>query len=800
MKSIDQRHVCLGSAIPNFPITPVKNFPDMKRITSILFLFLLSAAGFSQSQKPQDLAAQEAGAFLAAMASGNIQSTPKAKNSRTSNLTLGLASERSSTKEWTLDLGIKPVGVSWGSIYYEEQSGLMTIITIDKERDSGVRLLVDPVSKEILDQVEFEISRKELNGIGAISPDGRYLVQDRIFTKKMVIFDLETQTELAVIKKDQGAKYTGTAFNGVAFINDTEYLTVEGDASQITTLSKLKVSMEITRRKLPSNEVVDRWTIPGTDIERWKVQGMNSYLSGINQIAYNPISPWGVPVLAIHNVQNILIYDYSSKRLLQKIETSNRNGAFRPLFFSMKDYIVSAGDVYNLKSGELFSSLRGPRRSVGSEGIIVESSLSECQFTVVGLDRERKERTIGIKGYALPRAITEEIAYKNWLKRCAAKKDSLAVIASTIEPLYAMNSPENDWVYIGTEGANGLADGIGSAIRKDGVRFIIDGFFIAGEFVAGKMENVYEVSMEGEFKDMKLNGFGRHITENKAILEGTFVDGKLDGQGETIDPSGMQYVGDFKNGTFEGKGKITRPNGEMYDGEFVAGKPHGFGIYKDGSTIERCEYYEGQRIDQAYQMKLQADRIERERKLAELQAKQRQEYLAQQQKKKSSNGLLGALAMGAGAGLLGSSAGMDAMQAVELGGAMFQDVQSGGTSNLNNYKSNMMADFEAKRAQYETYSNDYAQKFYSPVKSPSQSGTGSQTTQSNQQTDQGFYSKEWQERQQRIAEMKIRTAQKKEAQRQKQIQDCQLKDPECKSCHCQGLLNCNKGASNCSPD
>ncbi len=615
------------------------------------------------------------------------------------------------SKSWTMDLGIKPLLYTWGSIYYEKQSGLMSIITIDKDQDTGIRILVDPISKEILDKSEFQISRKELNGFGAISPDGRYLIQDRVFTKKMVIFDLNAQIELAEIKKDQGAKYTGTAFNGVAFVNNTDYLTVEGDASQPTTLSKLKVSLEITRRSLPSNEIMDRWKVPDTDIERWKVQGMNNYLTGINQIAYNPISPWGVPVLAILNLENILIYDYSSKQLLQKIETGSRKGAYSPLFFSMKDYIVSAGNVYSLKDGKLFSSLIGPnKRTTGSEGIIIESSLNECQLGVVGADRKPKDRTLGIKAYTLPKAILEEIAYKNWLKACAAKQDSLASVAKSTEPLYSMKSPENNWIYLGSQGANELASGIGDAIRNDGLRFIKNGLFIDGEFVAGKMENVYGVSMEGEFKDMKLNGFGRYLTENRAILEGTFVDGKLEGKGESIDPSGLQYVGEFKNGKFDGKGKITRPDGEMYDGEFLNGKPHGSGIYKGSGAIERVEYYEGERIDQAYLIRMENERAERQRQLEQFEAQKKAEYLAQQQKKKSSNKLFGALAMGVGAGLVGSNAGMDAMQSMEFGTAMFQDVLSGGTSNLNSLSNKWEADFQAKRAQYEQEDPAYTQK------------------------------------------------------------------------------------------
>lgn len=154
---------------------------------------------------------------------------------------------------------------------------------------------------------------------------------------------------------------------------------------------------------------------------------------------------------------------------------------------------------------------------------------------------------------------------------------------------------------------------------------------------------------------------------------------------------GTSYEGEFRAGAYEGEGVISRPGGERYEGSFRRGKPHGMGIYVAGQAIERCEYYEGQRIDQAYQIRVEnekqreAMRLERERVAKEKadqaeQAKIEAERLAAQQSsqsEKSSNNLLRGL-IGAGATMLvGSAAGLDAGKTMALAAAAGVDLAKG---------------------------------------------------------------------------------------------------------------------------
>jgi hypothetical protein len=563
---------------------------------------------------------------------------------------------------------------SMPKIVVDPNTDHLLVVFFDYKNDEGVILEYDPYQKKEINKVSLPL-KKPIKKI-SLSMDGRYLVinpgsnMDIVKpAKKFIVYDVQKR----VVVFEANRKTEGV-LHGFAFTSNDEFVYLEKSSVP-----------EIVKRSIVSNEIVQRRPVPSEILEYGPI---------ITELAYSPISPWNVPILMVSSFGKTGVLNATTLELLI---TLNHGVTNTKVTVSLRNYAIIHKKIVRLEDGELVGSCPIDN----GDQIIHESSL---QLFSVWSDKPKdvkwKDAVWKLKVYPIPKLLKEEIAYKNWLKAAEIKKDSLLNITATVQRQFEMNSPEGDWIYLGDQGIDGKAFGMGDAIRKDGVRFIKNGFFENGDFMIGKMENVYGVSMEGEFKNMKLNGFGRHITENKAILEGEFVDGLLEGKGETIDPSGLSYVGEFQKGTFSGKGKITRPDGEMFDGEFLNGKPHGSGIYKNGGTIERVEYYEGQRIDQAYQMKVQADRMERQQKMAELQAKQKQAYLAAQQNKKSSNGLFTALAMGAGAGLLGSSAGMDAMQAMEFGTSMFSDIQSGGTSNLESFKSGMMADFEAKKPSY----------------------------------------------------------------------------------------------------
>ena len=157
---------------------------------------------------------------------------------------------------------------------------------------------------------------------------------------------------------------------------------------------------------------------------------------------------------------------------------------------------------------------------------------------------------------------------------------------------------------------------------------------------------------------------------------------------------GTKYAGDFKNGKYEGQGVITRPNGEKYEGSFSNGLPHGLGIYFNGDQVERCEYYQGKRIDQAYLIRqenernLAALRDEREKAAKEKADRAEQTRIAQERQaaaqkaasERSSNNLLGALIVGGSALLIGGAVGLDTGSTVALAASAAVDAAKGDSS------------------------------------------------------------------------------------------------------------------------
>ena len=94
---------------------------------------------------------------------------------------------------------------------------------------------------------------------------------------------------------------------------------------------------------------------------------------------------------------------------------------------------------------------------------------------------------------------------------------------------------------------------------------------------------------EGEFKDGKLHGWGKHsdLSEPDLYDEGEFKDGVLQGQGERF-YDGYLYIGSFKNGIEHGEGKLSELGDLFYEGSFKDGKFDGRGRFftTDGTQYE----------------------------------------------------------------------------------------------------------------------------------------------------------------------------------------------------------------------
>ncbi len=79
-------------------------------------------------------------------------------------------------------------------------------------------------------------------------------------------------------------------------------------------------------------------------------------------------------------------------------------------------------------------------------------------------------------------------------------------------------------------------------------------------------------SLEGEWLNGKLNGWGIYKHTNGSIYTGELKNGMSNGHGEFIFPNGTKYVGEHKNDKKHGKGIISFPNGKTLEGIWENGK------------------------------------------------------------------------------------------------------------------------------------------------------------------------------------------------------------------------------------
>ncbi|CAE7270659.1 PIP5K1 [Symbiodinium sp. CCMP2456] len=83
---------------------------------------------------------------------------------------------------------------------------------------------------------------------------------------------------------------------------------------------------------------------------------------------------------------------------------------------------------------------------------------------------------------------------------------------------------------------------------------------------------------EGQWKDDKQNGDGKHTWSDGRSYEGQYVNGRFSGKGKMVwrtDKGTMIYEGDYLDDAKHGSGKFTWPNGNVYEGGWQNGKRHG---------------------------------------------------------------------------------------------------------------------------------------------------------------------------------------------------------------------------------
>ncbi len=248
--------------------------------------------------------------------------------------------------------------------------------------------------------------------------------------------------------------------------------------------------------------------------------------------------------------------------------------------------------------------------------------------------------------------------------------------------------PDGEWAFLGKGVKNGLAQGRGDAVGIKSGWIITNGLFEQGRLIEGSLLTVNGTSYRGRFTDGLLSD-GKILSANGTAYTGHLRNGIPDGAGQQVDKDGIFYEGNFSNGRFEGNGELTLQNGDVYNGAFVNGVPHGSGIYKNSTegSIEKCEFYEGKRIDQLYLMKIalaeeedkklaEGERLKLEEEVRLREEKARQQAAENVEKKASKKNLFGAFVAGASTVVVGNAYGLDSSDTLLLATAAAKDVIS----------------------------------------------------------------------------------------------------------------------------
>ncbi|XP_071447156.1 alsin [Hetaerina americana] len=108
----------------------------------------------------------------------------------------------------------------------------------------------------------------------------------------------------------------------------------------------------------------------------------------------------------------------------------------------------------------------------------------------------------------------------------------------------------------------------------------------------GLLEWLGGQSIEGIFKDGKVNGHATHVDPLIGTYEGQWKDGQYHGHGIMRYANGAVYEGEWKNGVPEGhgihkEGHFLSSVASVYVGDWVAGCKHGYGVMDDILTGQK---------------------------------------------------------------------------------------------------------------------------------------------------------------------------------------------------------------------
>ena len=283
------------------------------------------------------------------------------------------------------------------------------------------------------------------------------------------------------------------------------------------------------------------------------------------------------------------------------------NFPFQQNNYSENDY----EQLFKLKSNKFFST-----DSSFDKKIIINKTLTKEESNIIKIQSTyrmysfKKKFELSLKKYLIQKE-------KNFISEILSLYNTSSFdIISSLNPNYKNPIPnltsnpknlktklliKNNSIYIGEVDISNNKNGKGILYTKSGQKF--EGNFEENILNGvGRLTDIIDnYTIEGNFKNSKLNGFAKKYSEDY-YYEGNFINNKKNGKGkeetedyiyignfENDDKFGEgkveykktkdKYEGDFKDNNITGKGIYIWENGHIFKGNFLNGKMHGFGQY-----------------------------------------------------------------------------------------------------------------------------------------------------------------------------------------------------------------------------
>ena len=267
--------------------------------------------------------------------------------------------------------------------------------------------------------------------------------------------------------------------------------------------------------------------------------------------------------------------------LASRPDGETREGQFNAGEFASGRYVLASGVVLNgrFQSGELV----GPGMVTGVDGV-----------TYLGVHHHPERHGLMIRNPG-----RSDEGYEVWRNG--------ELLFATIGPTGLGAATPADcnladamagFFWLGGECRNGQVQGEGVAVTEQRT-VVLTGRFQDGAFVEGArlvLPPARELRSRSD-----IDRFLTSLENQQGIaVADVSAGGGVQIAAQSDDRPGDLVMGRWQNGWLHGKARVFSAQQLVYDGDFSEGQPHGEGVCLIEGRPQRCEHYQGERIDAAW--------------------------------------------------------------------------------------------------------------------------------------------------------------------------------------------------------